>query len=186
MKHSKKWADRFMHMARIVASWSKDPTTKVGAVAVDDSKRILESGYNGLPMGVMDLDTRMARPAKYLWTLHAEANLVATAARSRLQGSTVYVTHLCCAQCAALLINAGVARVVCGSGTTSMPREHFEAARQMLSEAGVVVDVIDGDDDSSDVGRRELFPALEGVFEESAPHFDRGTLCYEIGGLFSD
>ncbi len=186
MKHSKKWADRFMREAQMKASWSKDPTTKVGAVAVDDDKRILESGYNGLPMKVRDLDTRMARPAKYLWTLHAEANLVATAARARLQGSTVYVTHLCCSQCAGLLINAGVARVVCGSGTTSMPDENFEAARQMLSEAGVVVDVIGDDCDSTDVGRRALFPALEGVFEESSPHFDRGTLCHEVGGLFSD
>jgi dCMP deaminase len=54
-----------------------------------------------------------------------------------LQGSTVFVTHLCCAQCAALLIQAGVSKVVCGDGTTSMPQEQFKVAKQMFKEAGV-------------------------------------------------
>jgi dCMP deaminase len=133
---SQKWCDRFLTLAQHVAGWSKD-TTKVGAVAVDYAKRVLETGYNGLPRGVRDLPERMERPAKYLWTGHAEANLVAHAARDRLQGSTVYVTHLCCSGCARSLINAGVAVVVCGDGTTSMPQEEFDVAVQMFREAGV-------------------------------------------------
>ena len=131
------WSSRFAQLAALVASWSKDPATQVGAVAVNDARRILEVGYNGLPQGTLDAPDRMARPAKYLWTTHAEANLVATAARSRLAGSTVYVTHAPCSQCAALLINAGVARVVCGAGTTAMPEEPFAVARLMFEEAGV-------------------------------------------------
>lgn len=134
---SSKWTTRFLQLASAVASWSKDPTTQVGAVAVDSHKRILETGYNGPPRGVDDLELRFQRPAKYLWTTHAEANLVASAAASRLRGSTVYVTHLCCAQCAALLVNAGVARIVCDRGITSMPQEQFEVAVRMLEEAGV-------------------------------------------------
>jgi deoxycytidylate deaminase len=54
-----------------------------------------------------------------------------------LQGSTVYVTHLCCAQCAALLINSKVAKVVCGPGLTSMAPEQFDVALRMFEEAGV-------------------------------------------------
>jgi dCMP deaminase len=131
------WSARFLQLAALVASWSKDPTTQVGAVAVDDRKHILETGYNGPPQGVEDLELRFQRPAKYLWTAHAEANLVATAAATRLRGSTVYVTHLCCAQCAALLINAGVRKVVCDRGTTSMPQEQFDVAVRMFEEAGV-------------------------------------------------
>jgi len=130
------WIARFLNLAREVAGWSKD-TTEVGAVAVDANRRILETGYNGLPRGVEDKFERMQRPAKYLWTSHAEENLVAHAARDRLEGSTVYVTHLCCARCARSLINAGVAKVVCGDGPTSMPQEEFDVAKQMFKEAGV-------------------------------------------------
>lgn len=134
-----KWTERFMSLAKEVASWSKD-STKVGSVAVDVDKRVLETGYNGLPRGVDDKPERMERPAKYLWTSHAESNLVAHAARDRLLGSTVYVTHLCCSGCARSLINAGVSRVVCGDGITSMPQEEFDVAIQMFHEAGVVLE----------------------------------------------
>ena len=138
-----KWLHRYLDLATFVAGWSKDPTTKVGAVAHDASRRILETGYNGLPRGVADTPERMQRPAKYTWTAHAEANLVAHAARSRLEGSTVTVTHLCCADCAKLLINAGVAEIVCGPGTTSMPEEQFDAAMEMLIEAGVRIKILE-------------------------------------------
>ena len=138
---SSPWPSRFAQLAALVASWSKDPVTQVGAAAVDSQRRLLEVGFNGLPQGVEDLPERMLRPAKYLWTTHAEANLVATAARSRLAGSTVFVTHLCCAQCAALLIQSGVSKVVCGAGTTSMPEEQFQVAKQMFAEAGVELEI---------------------------------------------
>lgn len=132
-----KWIARFLADAWAKAGWSKDPHTKVGAIAVDDDKVLLESGFNGLPRGVDDRPERMERPAKYLWTAHAEENLVAQAARPRLKGSTVFVTHLCCNACARMLINAGVAKVVCGDGRTSMPPEQFEVAVTMFEEAGV-------------------------------------------------
>ena len=134
---SRKWQERFLSLAQAVAQWSKDPTTKVGAVAVAPTKAILETGFNGLPRGVQDLPERMERPAKYLWTAHAEENLVAHAARKVLEGSTVHVTHLCCNACARMLINAGVAEIVVGDGQTSMPVEQFEAAITMFEEAGV-------------------------------------------------
>lgn len=138
-----KWDQRFLDLAKEISFWSKD-TTQVGAVAVDKSKRILETGYNGLPRDVKDLPERMERPAKYMWTAHAEENLVSHAARSVLEGSTVYVTHLCCSKCARMLVNSGVSRVVCGDGTTSMPKEEFDVATQMLFEAGVELEFEDG------------------------------------------
>lgn len=131
------WTSRFMGIAQAVAQWSKDPSTKVGAVAADVDRRILETGYNGLPRYVKDRPERMERPQKYMWTAHAEENLVAHAARDRLNGATVYVTHMCCAACTRMLINAGVSRIVVGPGTTSMPQEQFEVAQDMLEEAGV-------------------------------------------------
>ena len=133
------WHSRFLSLATTIAQWSKDPSTRVGAVAVGSARQLLESGYNGPPRGVRDLDERMDRPAKYLWTAHAEENLVAHAARRQLEGSTVYVTHLCCSACARMLINAGVAKVVVGDGQTAMSQDQFDAASVMFEEAGVEV-----------------------------------------------
>ena len=134
-----RWSDRFLDLALTIAAWSKDPSTKVGAVATDDRNAIIETGYNGIPRGVEDRCERMQRPDKYLWMAHAEENLVAHAARPRLQGATVHVTHMCCAACTRMLINAGVKKIIVGDGVTSMPVEQFNVARAMLCEAGVTL-----------------------------------------------
>lgn len=135
-----KWMHRFMLVARHISTWSKDLRTKVGAVAVNDCNQQVAAGYNGLPRGVKDLTSRMEASEKYHWTVHAEANVVAQAARVVLKGSTVVCTHCCCAQCAALLIQAGVKRVVYDpDGKTHMSVESFQTALTMFEEAGVEV-----------------------------------------------
>jgi dCMP deaminase len=141
------WHQRFLSLAQSIAKWSKDPRTKVGAVAVDPARRIVETGYNGLPRGVRDVSERMLPPRKYLWTAHAEENLVAHAARDRLQGTAVFVTHLCCARCARMLINAGISEVVVGEGTTNMDPPEFEVAVTMFAEAGVKTSYVEKKDD---------------------------------------
>jgi len=70
------WHHRWMAEAGNIATWSKDPRTKVGAVAVKGRHRLMD-GYNGLPAGVTDDPCRMLPDAKYDWTLHAEANVIA-------------------------------------------------------------------------------------------------------------
>ena len=135
------WDEHFMDMAILVAQRSKDPSTKVGCVVVSEDKIVVATGYNGLPRGVEDRSERMERPAKYLWTSHAEENAVAQSARvgAKLKGGTAFVTHHPCARCARSLIQAGITRVVIGGGKTSMPDEEFEVARIMFNEAGVKV-----------------------------------------------
>lgn len=130
-------------MARMVAAWSKDPSTKVGAVAVRD-RRPLVSGYNGLPTGVLDTDTRLKdREQRLKLTTHAEANCVAFAARNGicLNGATIYVWPLMtCSQCAALLIQAGISKVVIPDFVEPQRwQESFDLARSMFIEAGVAV-----------------------------------------------
>jgi dCMP deaminase len=85
------WEDYFMDLACKIAERSKDPSTKVGCVVVTEDKVIAATGYNGIPRGVEDKHERMERPAKYLWTAHAEENAVAHAARvgARLKGGSV-------------------------------------------------------------------------------------------------
>jgi dCMP deaminase len=139
MKHS--WQKYFLEMAEQVATRSKDPSTKVGCVISTEDKVVVATGYNGIPRDVLDKPERMERPAKYLWTSHAEENAVAMAARvgSRLRGGHAFVTHMPCCRCARMLIQAGISTVYCGDGTTSMPLEEFDVATQMFREAGVLV-----------------------------------------------
>tara|TARA_E500000331_G_scaffold338378_1_gene367532 strand:- start:50 stop:547 length:498 start_codon:yes stop_codon:yes gene_type:complete len=142
-KAPKDWDQRFLVIASHVASWSKDPSTKVGAVAVRD-KRILATGFNGLPTGVTDSDARLKdRDTRLAMTIHAEQNCIAYAARAGicLAGSTVYVWPLfTCSSCAALLIQADVTRVITPDFVEPIRwSESFAQAREMFIEAGVSI-----------------------------------------------
>lgn len=134
------WDKYLMGFAQHAAKKSKD-TTQVGAVLVGPNKEVMLTAYNGPPMNVEDKPERRERPQKYLYTSHAEANLVAFAARNGIEvlGCTVYVTHYPCASCARTLIQAGIDTVVYGDGKTSMPEDEFEAAAEMFEEACVAV-----------------------------------------------
>lgn len=134
------WSARFLALADHIAGWSKDPSTKVGCVIVDKDRRILATGYNGFPRGVVDADLRLNnRGIKHAFTVHAEANAVAAAARngSSLHGATAYVTHPCCGQCAALLAQAGVKRVVHKGTLRAEWAESANFGHVILREAGV-------------------------------------------------
>lgn len=131
----------FMGFAEHAATASKD-TTKVGAALIGPDGEIRLTGYNGPPRGVADLPERLERPTKYLFASHAEANLIAFAAREgiRTRDCTVYVTHHPCAACARTLIQAGVTCVIVGPGTTVMTTTmsaEVSTAGIMFEEAGV-------------------------------------------------
>lgn len=136
---------RFLALAEHIAEWSKDPSTKVGCVLVDAQRRIVGNGYNGFPRGVDDCPTRYAdRPVKYAMAIHAEANAILNSV-AKTEGCTAYVTHHPCSNCAGLLIQAGVVRVVCplpDAGISERFGDRFTTARTMFREAGVFLDMI--------------------------------------------
>jgi len=141
LKEPRIW-DWALGMAQHVAKLSKDPSTKVGAVIFDSRRRIISAGYNGLPRGVEDQPRRLHnRDLKLKMTLHAEKNAVSFAT-GNLEGSTIMVTHPCCTQCAALLIQNGVAHV-CWPAPTNEFRDRWGPdliiAEEMLNEAGVQI-----------------------------------------------
>lgn len=139
------WVNYLLAIARGVALKSKD-TTKVGAVAVDSANFIKSTGFNGIPIGVEDLPERYERPEKYGWISHAEENLVASAARLVLEGTTVVVTHQPCDRCARLLIQAGVKEVIYASTLTNMQALDpglLERSTTMFLEAGVVCEHVE-------------------------------------------
>ena len=66
------WDNKFVELSNLVASWSKDTNTKVGAVIVDEDNIVLSMGYNGFPRGCDDsIESRYEKPIKYLYTEHA-------------------------------------------------------------------------------------------------------------------
>ena len=135
-----KWVDRFSRMATLVATYSKDPSTKVGAVIVDQKNRVVSVGFNGFPRGLKDTDLEM-REKKYLRTIHAEMNAILFA-KCDLEWHSIYVTHPPCAQCAAAIIQVGIKNVVfpCPSrGFLDRWELNYNEAMSMFLEANVAV-----------------------------------------------
>jgi dCMP deaminase len=112
------------------------------------NKKVLSTGYNGLPKNLSDsLDILHDREKKYELTVHAEVNAVTTAALHGIstEGATAYVTFNPCSRCAAVLINAGVTSVYSYGGSIIPTRwlENFILASRILAEAGVDYSTID-------------------------------------------
>lgn len=134
-----KWDKRFLDLAKTVASWSKDPSTGVGAVVVDKDHRIVSLGFNGFPRGVKDDERLKDRDTKYEVTVHAEVNAVLFAQRN-LTGCTCYIWPLpCCARCASILVQSGIDRVVSVQVTEPRWIESCKLGQSLLEEAGVQV-----------------------------------------------
>ena len=140
---SGKWQARFIKLAEEISTWSKDPSSRVGSVIVRPDRTICSVGFNGFPRGVKDSQDAIAnRDAKLLRTLHAEVNAVLSA-KEPLNGYSLFVWPFQpCAQCAAIVIQAGIAEVYCPYNdhlAHERWRESFKAALQMFDEAGVRV-----------------------------------------------
>ena len=139
-----KWDNRFIELAEYIALWSKDPSTKVGAVVVDHKNRIVSVGYNGLPHGIDDNNERLNdRDLKLAMTIHAEENAILFAGRD-VTGMTIYVHPLFpCSNCAAKIIQSGISRVV--SKRVKIESKWFdsvEKSKEMFGEAGVSMSFI--------------------------------------------
>jgi len=138
---------KFMPLVYAVASMSKDPSTKVGALALDANLNVQVTGYNGFPRGVADTEERLCnRETKLSFTSHAEANVVAQAAYLgvSLRVSTVLVSSLFpCVECSKLIAQAGVRRVIAPRIKEGRWKESNELARTIFQECGVEVVEID-------------------------------------------
>lgn len=124
---------RYMRMATIWAENSYCVRRKVGALIVKD-KMIISDGYNGTPVGfenICENDEGFTKP----YVLHAEANAITKIARSNNNsyGATLYVTTSPCIECAKLIIQAGIVRVVYGE------EYHIMDGIELLKRAGVEV-----------------------------------------------
>lgn len=144
-----RWKTRFLKLAKHIAKDSKDPSTKVGAVIVDEDNNVRTIGYNGFPRGVKDTTERLNdRKLKYPLTVHAELNALLTMARvgTPTKGTTMVCTHYPCSNCSGAMVQAGIKEVVVYSANEDFKSrwdEDMKMSELILKEGGVEVVVID-------------------------------------------
>ena len=138
MQSSIKWDIRYLELAKFVSSWSKDPSTKTGAVIVDSNNYVVSLGFNGLPRKVKDTEERLqSRDLKYKMIVHCERNAI-IAAKKDLTGCTLYTyPFMSCSPCAGLVIQAGITRCVAPLNDNPRWIEDFKLTEIMFKEAGV-------------------------------------------------
>lgn len=138
-----KWEQRYLALAKEVSTWSKDPSRKIGAVAVGKNGQVLSQGYNGFPRGIVDSEERYnVRETKYKYVVHAEMNCIynATLNGVSLEGSTLYVWGLpVCSECAKGIIQVGVNSVYWGTDQEIPPiwNESLKLTTDLFNETGL-------------------------------------------------
>lgn len=109
------WNKKYSDLAKLIASWSKDPSSQIGCVAIGKHGQVISQGYNGFPRGIDDNEERLYnRPLKYKYIVHAEMNCIYNASLSgiSLESSTMYIYGLpVCNECAKGIIQSGVSEV---------------------------------------------------------------------------
>jgi dCMP deaminase len=142
------WDKKYLELAKYIATtWSKDPSTQVGAIVVNYIYNQEFIGYNGFPKGVLDLPERYAdRDLKYKMVVHAEANAIRKAGWMA-KAATLYVWPSfslppICNECAKLVIQAGIKEVVGYEPDLNDPRvkrwmESISISKTMCEEAGI-------------------------------------------------
>jgi dCMP deaminase len=142
-----KWDLRFLEMARLVGSWSKDPSSKIGAVLVRPDRTLASIGFNGFPQGLSDApELYQDRDYKIATVRHAEENAIGFAKDQSLAGHTIYVSGLppCC-NCASEIIQKKITRVVAHNNMVPLRwAQNMRWAAMNMLKAGIVIDLYDG------------------------------------------
>lgn len=134
-----KWDHRFLELAAFVSTWSKDPSTQVGAVLAN-GKKILSVGYNGFPSRIPDDPLLLQdRPRKYELVTHAELNTFLNFGGTIPNGSSLYTFPLFpCPDCARFIIATPISRCVFRLGNSnSRFLDTLEVSRRVLTVGGV-------------------------------------------------
>lgn len=136
------WDEYFMGVARLSAQRSKDPSTQVGACIVNQQKIIVGIGYNGMPTGCRDDQLPWGRDGnfldtKYAYVCHAEMNAILNGS-GKMKNCTMYVDLFPCNECAKMIIQSGIRRLVYLSDKYGH-LDQFVASRKLLNLAGVKI-----------------------------------------------
>lgn len=110
------WNSYFMALAKISALRSKDPNTKVGACIVDENKRVISLGYNGMPKGddlafPWSRDSKKIIENKYVYVIHAEINAILNTTKQIDSNAILYATLFPCSNCAKIIAQTGIKKI---------------------------------------------------------------------------
>lgn len=132
-----KWDIRFLDLAKLVSTWSKDPSTKIGAVITDRDNKIVSLGYNGFPKKLADDDRLNDRETKYKIIIHGEMNAILSASRP-LDECTLYTyPFMPCPRCASMVIQTGISRIVSYKNTNERWAEEFKLSLDLFKESNI-------------------------------------------------
>lgn len=134
------WTKKYIGLAKHISSWSKDPSTKVGAVIARPDNTPVSFGFNGFPKHHPDWPYLYEnREYKYKHILHAEENAMAFA-RESLQGCNVYLTHPPCCKCLANLAQRGIASIYFPTVSDEWKeRWSYDEVRAFAKKLGVIL-----------------------------------------------
>lgn len=136
------WKDYFMAIAFLAAKRSKDPCTQVGACIINKDKKIVGVGYNGMPTGCSDDEFSWKKgkvakqETKHLYVCHAEMNAILNKNAADVKNCTMYVALFPCNECAKIIIQSGIRKVVYMSDKRSQKMK-TKAAKKMFDSAGI-------------------------------------------------
>jgi dCMP deaminase len=135
--YSNKWDIRFLQLAKFISEWSKDPSTKVGAVITDENNRIVSIGYNGFPQDIHDDNRLKDRETKYKIIIHGEMNAILFANRSLISCVLYTYPFMPCPRCASMIIQAGIKRVVSYNNMPKRWEDEFAISQNLFKEANI-------------------------------------------------
>jgi len=147
-----KWDKRFLEMAKLVSTWSKDPSTQTGAVIVRPDKSVASVGFNGFPRKMPDTDEYYNnREEKYSRIIHCEMNAMNFSHDNSMEGFTLYTwPFLSCDRCYVHMIAAGITRFVAPKTPPALEErwgDAFARVRGYASESdGITIDELDWDE----------------------------------------
>lgn len=141
MRKINKWDIRYLQLARLISTWSKDTSTKTGAVIVASDNSIISVGFNGFPKRMPDnIELYKNREHKLSRIIHCEINALMFAARKLPPGSVLYTwPFLSCDRCAVQMIQAGIETFISPKATYKQSQrweESFKKSRQYIEECG--------------------------------------------------
>lgn len=144
--YDKEWDIRFLDLAKLISTWSKDPSTKCGAV-ITAGKRIISTGFNGFPQGMPDdAELYRNREEKLSRIVHCEMNALLFA-RESVSGATLYTyPFISCDRCFVHMVQAGITRFVAPKPTEDQLTrwgDAFERVRDYAQECDVVLIELD-------------------------------------------
>lgn len=142
MQQKINWDTYFLAMVELISMRSSDPNTKVGSVIVNDNNQVIATGYNSLARGLKDENypwindlSKGVENTKYAYIVHSESNAIVSS-KQDLSGYTLYTSLFPCNECAKLIIQAGISKIIY-SCDKYKDTPLAKASRKMLTESKV-------------------------------------------------